>query len=72
MTRKRILHVITGLEVGGAETNLAKVLPVLQKNFDNHVCCLMGRGPMRKKFADRNIPIFFWISSPFLTFSIRW
>lgn len=57
--KKKILHVITGLENGGAETNLSRVLPALEKDYENRVCCLIGRGPMKKKFEESNIPVYF-------------
>ncbi len=57
--KKRILHIITGLEVGGAETNLSRLIPSLEKTFENRICCLIGRGPMGKIFADKNIPVYY-------------
>jgi glycosyltransferase involved in cell wall biosynthesis len=57
--RKKILHIITGLEVGGAETNLSRIIPCLEKSFENKICCLIGKGPMRKKFEEKNIPIYY-------------
>lgn len=57
--RKKILHIITGLEIGGAETNLSRVVPRLEENFENRICCLIGKGPMRKKFEENNIPIYY-------------
>lgn len=76
--RKRILHIITGLEVGGAETNLSRLIPSLEKDFENRICCLIGRGPMRKKFEENNIPIYylgitniFDFLNPFVILSLR-
>lgn len=59
LMRKKVLHIITGLEVGGAETNLARVMPRLEENFENRICCLIGRGLMRKKFEKNNIPVYY-------------
>jgi len=57
--KKKILHIITGLEVGGAETNLARILPCLEKEFENRVCCLIGRGPKGKILENKNIPVYY-------------
>jgi glycosyltransferase involved in cell wall biosynthesis len=57
--KKKILHIITGLEVGGAETNLARILPCLEKEFENRVCCLIGRGPKGKILESNNIPVYY-------------
>lgn len=57
--KKKILHLITGLEVGGAETMLLKTLPQLQSSFDNRVCCIIGRGPMGGRLENAGIPVFY-------------
>lgn len=57
MSKKRILHLITGLDVGGAETMLLKTLPLLQDDFDNRVCCIRGHGPIGKQLGAKGIPI---------------
>ena len=57
--KKRILHIITGLEVGGAETNLSRLVPSLEKTFENRICCLIGRGSMGEKFEKNNIPVYY-------------
>ena len=57
--RKRILHLITGLEIGGAEMMLLKTLPRLQEDFDNRVCCIRGRGPIAAKLEQAGIPVTF-------------
>lgn len=46
MEKKKILHFITGLGIGGTETMLLRILPMLQNNFDNRVCALFGDGPI--------------------------
>lgn len=46
--KPRILHVITGLQVGGAEMMLVKTLPKLT-DFEHTVCTVLERGPL----ADR-------------------
>lgn len=57
--RKKILHLITGLGVGGAETILSEIVPRLQKEFDNRVCCIIGHGIIGKKLEDSNIPVYY-------------
>ncbi len=55
--RNKVLHLITGLEVGGAEMSLLRNLPHLQERFDNHVCAIMGRGPVGAKLKEQGIPV---------------
>lgn len=57
--KKRILHLITGLEIGGAEMMLLKTLPKLQGDFDSRVCCIRGHGPMAEKLIEAGIPVYF-------------
>ena len=57
MPKKKILHLITGLEIGGTEMMLLKTLPRLQGNFDNYVCCIMGHGPIGKRLEKAGIHI---------------
>lgn len=57
MQKKKILHLITGLEIGGTETQLLKILPQLQNNFDNLVCCVRGRGAIGGRLRDAGIPV---------------
>lgn len=43
----RILHVITDLRIGGAETMLSRLLPRLRDmNVESEVVCLSARGPL--------------------------
>lgn len=46
MKRKKILHFVSGLEVGGTETQLLRILPLLEKKLNNEVCCFNGNGPI--------------------------
>lgn len=55
--KKKILHLITGLEVGGAEMMLLKTLPRLREDFDHHVCCLRGRGPIGTELEKAGITV---------------
>ena len=57
--KKKILHLITGLEIGGAEMMLQKTLPRMQDDFDNRVCCIMGHGPVGEKLEDAGVPIYY-------------
>lgn len=59
MERKKILHLITGLEIGGAEMMLLKTLPRMQAAFNNRVCCIMGHGPMSERLEKTGIPVYY-------------
>lgn len=54
----RLLHVITGLEVGGAETMLTKLVAALQeRGFDQAVVSLLEEGPLGAPIRARGIPV---------------
>lgn len=57
MSKKRILHLISGLEVGGAEKQLLRILPELQGDFDNRVCCIRGHGSIGKLLEKKGIKV---------------
>lgn len=59
MQKKKVLHFISGLEVGGAETQLLRILPKLQQYHDNRVCCVRGRGPIGKDLGKRGIRVYY-------------
>jgi len=59
MPKKKILHLITGLEIGGAEMMLLKTLPRMQEDFDNRVCCIRGHGPIGKKLEKAGVPVYY-------------
>lgn len=59
MTKKKILHLISGLDVGGTELQLLKILPKLQNNFDNRVCCIRGHGPVGKLLNQKGVPVYY-------------
>lgn len=59
MEKKKILHLITGLDIGGAEMMLLKTLPRMQDSFDNRVCCIMGRGIMGQKLEAAGVPVYY-------------
>lgn len=54
----RVLHVISGLGVGGAETVLAQLAPALAaRGIDQHVVSLTGPGPFAERLAAAAIPL---------------
>lgn len=55
--KKKVLHLVTGLGVGGAEMMLLKTLPLLQEYFENEVCCVMGRGPVGERLREAGVPV---------------
>lgn len=59
MEKKKTLHLITGLEIGGTEMMLLKILSRMQNDFDNRVCCIIGHGPMGKKLEEAGIIVYY-------------
>jgi glycosyltransferase involved in cell wall biosynthesis len=59
MERKKILHFINGLEIGGAENQLLRILPELEKYHENLVCCAQGRGPIGKLLEEKGIQVYY-------------
>jgi len=58
--KKKILHLITGLELGGgAENMLLHLLREIRGNLDNQVCVVRGRGEMGKKLEEAGVPVFY-------------
>ena len=55
--RKRIIHIITELDVGGTEKQLLLMLPELQRTHDQEIICLMGRGEIGKRLEKKGIPV---------------
>lgn len=54
----RILHVISGLGTGGAETMLVQLTSALKaRGFDQHVVCLSVRGPNADEIEKRGVPV---------------
>lgn len=54
----RILHVITGLNVGGAETMLYRLASNMDRSrFETRVVSLLEPGPMGTKLAEASIPV---------------
>jgi len=56
--KKKVLHVITGLEPGGgAETMLLRVLPHLEKT-ENTVCCMISKGEIAHKLEQKGVQVY--------------
>jgi glycosyltransferase involved in cell wall biosynthesis len=56
--RTRVLHVITGLQVGGAETMLLKLLEAGEYRIhDSRVLVLMGPGPLTTRYEAAGIEV---------------
>ncbi|MCP4668697.1 MAG: glycosyltransferase, partial [Deltaproteobacteria bacterium] len=54
-----ILHLITTLDVGGAEMMLSKLLSGMDREtFSNHVICLTKIGAVGQEMASRGIPVY--------------
>jgi glycosyltransferase involved in cell wall biosynthesis len=58
MTAPRVLHVISGLRTGGAESFLAQLSPRLaRRGFDQRIVGLSGDGPMAAVFEANGLPL---------------
>lgn len=58
--KKKILHLITGLELGGgAENMLLNLLPKMQKRLENRVCVIKGKGEIGKKLEKEGIRVYY-------------
>jgi glycosyltransferase involved in cell wall biosynthesis len=56
--RIRVVHVITGLHVGGAERMLWKLLAQTDRSrFDMHVLCLLGDGRIGEEIRALGVPV---------------
>lgn len=54
----RVLHIITSLDVGGAEVMLAKLLSAMNREqFSSSVVCLLPTGPVGKKIQEQGISV---------------
>lgn len=57
--KKKILHLITGLELGGgAENMLLQLLPKMQSELDNRVCVIMGKGEMVGRLEEKGVQVY--------------
>lgn len=52
----RVAHLITGLDVGGAERALCRIVPRLNRRFDSHVISMLGGGPLADELARAGVP----------------
>jgi len=68
--KRKILHLITGLEIGGAEIMLLKTIPSLKNDFEHIVCCIRGRGPIGEKLAAYDIPVHYLDLQGFLDWRV--
>jgi glycosyltransferase involved in cell wall biosynthesis len=57
MSKTKIAHVITGLDLGGAEMMLWKLLSASTGNWDHVVVSLSGQGPMTSRIAELGVPV---------------
>lgn len=53
----RVVHLITGLGLGGAEVTLHKLLSGMDSSFDSHVVSLTGSGLIGERLQDMGIPV---------------
>lgn len=69
---KKILHLITGVELGGgAENMLLHLLPLIRSDaLDNRVCAIRGHGEIGKKLEAMNIPVYYLDVKGFFDFSV--
>lgn len=52
----RVLHIISGLEIGGAETALYRLIDASQEsNYRHSVACLSAAGPIFERLVNSNI-----------------
>jgi len=54
---QKVFHVISELNVGGAERQLLLILPHLNQTFANHVVCLIGEGIVGKQLEAHGITV---------------
>lgn len=54
----KVVHIITGLSSGGAETMLLKLLSAGRSASDSAVVSLSREGPIGKKISDLGIPVY--------------
>lgn len=57
--RHRLFHIITGLNAGGAEMSLYKLLKTMgERSFESRVASLLGDGPIGAKIRALGIPVY--------------
>jgi glycosyltransferase involved in cell wall biosynthesis len=55
---KRIMHVITGLDTGGAEVMLLKLLEAASGDFEHAVVSLTDKGALGSRIAELGVPVY--------------
>ncbi|MBF0402821.1 glycosyltransferase [Candidatus Magnetominusculus xianensis] len=64
--RSKVLHLITGMEVGGAEKMLLRIVPRMEGAFENRVCVIKDRGRLGPELEQTGIPVVYLdLKSPF-------
>jgi glycosyltransferase involved in cell wall biosynthesis len=53
----RVLHLISTLDVGGAEMNLLRLVQGISKGYESHVVSLTSIGPLGKRIRDLGIGV---------------
>ena len=54
----RVLHIISGLGIGGAEAMLGQLVPMLQaRGLPQHVVSLTGTGPVARRLEAARVPL---------------
>ena len=57
--RIKVLHLISTLDVGGAEQNLLRLISTMDKSsFQNHVVCMTKPGTVGQKLEKTSTPVF--------------
>ena len=57
--RIKVLHIITGLNVGGAENALCKLMEHIDRGrFENAVVSLLPEGPLAERIRDAGVPVY--------------
>jgi len=73
MKKKKILHLITGLELGGgAENMLLQLLPGIGENLENSVCVVRGKGEIARKLEERGIAVDYLNFRGIFDFALIW
>lgn len=53
----KVVHLITALDVGGAQRALCRIVPRMSGRFESHVISMLGGGPMAEELASAGIPV---------------
>src|SRR5947207_1128674 len=74
--RTRVMHVITGLETGGAEMFLWRLLASTSAQWDHVVVSLRDEGTVGSRIAELGVPLYtlglrHWPPNPFRLFTLR-